>query len=237
MKLKYYLRGLAMGLVIATLILTIANRNNKPLTDAQIRQRAAELGMVDGESLKLSSLQGSTATESTSESSTQESSTAETAATATESTSESSTQESSAAETAATATESTSESSAQESSQAATATTATESASESSTQESSQAATATTATESASGSSAQESSASASGNNATDGGQAVTITIYSGATSYTVSKDLAAAGLVEDAKAYDKYLCDNGYASRIRVGTYQILPGSDEETIAKTIAR
>ncbi|MBR1852254.1 MAG: hypothetical protein IJ794_03620, partial [Lachnospiraceae bacterium] len=61
MKLKYYLRGLATGLVVATLIITIANRDNKPFTDAQVRQRAMELGMVDGDSLKLSSLQSSQA--------------------------------------------------------------------------------------------------------------------------------------------------------------------------------
>lgn len=58
MKLKYYLRGLAIGVVLTTLILTIANADNKPLTDAQIRQRALELGMVESSSLKLTDVQG-----------------------------------------------------------------------------------------------------------------------------------------------------------------------------------
>ncbi|MBR1771015.1 MAG: hypothetical protein IJ747_03190, partial [Lachnospiraceae bacterium] len=60
LKLRYYLRGLAVGILLTTLILTIANADNKPLTDAQIRQKAREMGMVDGDSLKLSSLQGET---------------------------------------------------------------------------------------------------------------------------------------------------------------------------------
>lgn len=50
MKLKYYLRGLGIGVVVTTIILAIA-LNNKPmeLTDAQIKERAAEFGMVEKE--------------------------------------------------------------------------------------------------------------------------------------------------------------------------------------------
>ena len=51
-----------------------------------------------------------------------------------------------------------------------------------------------------------------------------------------MSKDLAAAGLVEDAKAYDTFLCDNGYATKIHVGSYEILPGTSGEEIARMIA-
>lgn len=48
MKLKSYLRGLGLGIVVTTLILVIAfNNRNKPMTDAQIMSRAYELGMVE----------------------------------------------------------------------------------------------------------------------------------------------------------------------------------------------
>ena len=48
MKLKYYLRGLGIGVIVTTIILAIAlNRKTEALTDAQIKERAAELGMVE----------------------------------------------------------------------------------------------------------------------------------------------------------------------------------------------
>lgn len=53
MKLKYYLRGLGIGIIVTTIILVIAlERKPETLTDAQIKARAAELGMVEGGPLK-----------------------------------------------------------------------------------------------------------------------------------------------------------------------------------------
>lgn len=53
MKLKYYLRGIGIGVIVTTIILMIAlGRDTEVLTDAQIKQRAAELGMVEGGLLK-----------------------------------------------------------------------------------------------------------------------------------------------------------------------------------------
>ena len=188
LKLRYYLRGLAVGILLTTLILTIANADNKPLTDAQIRQKAREMGMVDGDSLKLSSLQGETEAVAASAAAQESGAAASTESTAAQESSAAASSESAAAQ----------ESSAAASSESA---------------------------------SVQESSAPA-GNT----GEAVILRIVSGATSYTVSKDLAAAGLVEDAKAYDTYLCDNGFASKIHVGTYEIYPGTSGEEIARMIA-
>lgn len=67
-------------------------------------------------------------------------------------------------------------------------------------------------------------------------GETVTITIRSGESSVTVSKTLEAAGLVESASAYDRFLCENGYDRKIRVGTYEIPVGASEEEIAEIIA-
>lgn len=53
MKLKYYLRGLGIGVIVTTIILAIAlGRKPEALTDAQIKERAAELGMVEEELIK-----------------------------------------------------------------------------------------------------------------------------------------------------------------------------------------
>lgn len=47
MKLKYYLRGMGIGIIVTTLILMIAyGQRNVKLTDAEIIQRAEVLGMV-----------------------------------------------------------------------------------------------------------------------------------------------------------------------------------------------
>ena len=47
MKLKYYLRGLGIGIIVTTIILMISfAMHNKEMTDSQIIERAEELGMV-----------------------------------------------------------------------------------------------------------------------------------------------------------------------------------------------
>lgn len=45
MKLKYYLRGLGIGIILTTLILTISG-NQKKLSEAEIITKAMELGMI-----------------------------------------------------------------------------------------------------------------------------------------------------------------------------------------------
>ena len=64
MKLKYYLRGLGIGMAVTALILGISfsgrqGQETQTLTDDQIKERAAELGMVDSSELTLAALQNS----------------------------------------------------------------------------------------------------------------------------------------------------------------------------------
>jgi len=63
----------------------------------------------------------------------------------------------------------------------------------------------------------------------------VQITVQGGDGSQTVARKLAEAGLVDDAVAYDKYLCANGYDKKICTGTHIIPVGASEEEIAKII--
>ena len=65
----------------------------------------------------------------------------------------------------------------------------------------------------------------------------VTLVIERGESSVSVSRSLAQLGLVESAKAYDRYLCENGYDKLIRVGTHKIKVGSTQEEIAEIISR
>ncbi len=70
-----------------------------------------------------------------------------------------------------------------------------------------------------------------------DNGETVTLTIVRGDSSVSVSRRLYEAGLVESAVEFDKYLCKEGYDKYICVGTFEIAPNSDFETIAKIITK
>lgn len=67
--------------------------------------------------------------------------------------------------------------------------------------------------------------------------ETVRITISSGTGSRTVCNRLAEAGLIENAAAFDEYLIDSGYSKRISAGTFEIPVGASEEEIAKIISR
>ena len=66
--------------------------------------------------------------------------------------------------------------------------------------------------------------------------ETVTIVIVRGDSSYTVSRRLEEAGLVEDAREYDSYLVANGYSKTIRTGTHKIPMGATWKEIAEIIA-
>ena len=182
MKLKYYLRGLGIGMAVTALILGISfsgrqGQEAQTLTDEQIRERASELGMVDSSELTLAALQNSAQTQTTMEPEVTEEPKPTTEPENTidpETTVEPET---------TTELETTAEP---------------EPATESETSQTS-------------------------------------ITIRKGADSGSVSRQLYEAGLVENAKAFDNYLCNNGYSRSISPGIYEIAPGTAEEEIAKII--
>ncbi|MCM1189546.1 MAG: hypothetical protein NC541_09640 [bacterium] len=70
-----------------------------------------------------------------------------------------------------------------------------------------------------------------------DSEEHVTVTVRSGAGSLEICNRLKEAGLIEDARAFDQYLIDQGYSKRISVGTYSIPVGADWEKIAKIITK
>lgn len=72
MKLRYYMRGLGIGIIVTALVMGIATRDRAPLTDAEIKAAAYELGMVDSSSLKLSDIQPPSESEESKETPNQE---------------------------------------------------------------------------------------------------------------------------------------------------------------------
>ena len=212
MKLKYYLRGLGIGMAVTALILGISfsgrqGQEAQTLTDEQIRERASELGMVDSSELTLAALQNSAQPQTTMEPEVTEKpkltadpeTTTEPEATAEP---ETTTEPKATAEPETTA------------EPKATAEPETTAAPEMTTEPE--------ATKEPELITAPEQSQT-------------TITIKKGSDSGSVSRMFYEAGLVENAKAFDNYLCNNGYSRSINPGIYEIAPGTSEEEIAKII--
>lgn len=63
----------------------------------------------------------------------------------------------------------------------------------------------------------------------------VSLQIIRGDSSVSVSKRMEELGLIDDASAYDRYLCQNGYDKKIRTGTYEIPVNATQEEIARMI--
>ena len=66
-------------------------------------------------------------------------------------------------------------------------------------------------------------------------GASVVITIGNGDGSYSASKKLAEAGVVSSAESFDNFLCENGYDKKIRAGTYTIPADASDEQMARII--
>lgn len=218
MKLKYYLRGLGIGMAVTALILGISfsgrqGQEAQTLTDEQIRERASELGMVDSSELTLAALQNSAQPQTTMEPEVTEKpkltadpeTTTEPEATAELET----TTEPKATTEPETMTE-------------PEATAEAETMTEPETTAEPKMTTEPEATKEPELTTAPEQSQT-------------TITIKKGSDSGSVSRMLYEAGLVENAKAFDNYLCNNGYSRSINPGIYEIAPGTSEEEIAKII--
>lgn len=58
MKLKYQMRGLGIGIIVTAILMGVTTSHGIPLTDAEIKARALELGMVESNSLKLTDVGG-----------------------------------------------------------------------------------------------------------------------------------------------------------------------------------
>ena len=167
MKIQYYLRGLGIGIIVTALVMGITKDRKEPLTEAEIRAMALEIGMVDSNSLKLTDTQASGEPDSFS---------------------------------------------------------------------------GTPEPEEPSGDEGpgEGEDGEEPGEPSGDEGQpdeGITVEIEPGAGSRAICRMLEEAGLIEDADSFDRYLIDNGYSKRIRMGTYVIIPGTDPEEIARIITR
>ena len=246
MKLRFYLRGLGIGILVTAIILTIAYRGKTtPMTDDEVRERAKQLGMEDkygsgtladmqadsGEAEDAAAADVGKKDDTAAASDTDK--TDDATATDTDKTDDTATvsdtdktNNTAAAdtgkpdETAATAdTDKTDHS----------AVTDTDKTDET-------AATDTGKTEQT----AETDSENGSDDQADDESPVVSSTdtlfvVSSGQGSDTVAVNLKKAGLVKDSAAFDAYLCSKGYDKILRTGKHVIPAGATEEQIAKIL--
>ena len=223
MKLRYYFRGLGIGILVTALIMGMTSKAGRPLTDAEIRAKALTLGMVDPDSISLGSL-GSGSSNGTEhgdvpdtdpdkdrEDNGQVQGTPETAKSSEDPDSQGTKEPEGTKEPAISSPplESTAPEPSPTHSPSYTP------------------ATTPTPTPTVSPSPTPDPTPTV---------ETVTILIVRGDSSYTVSRRLEEAGLIENARDYDTYLVDNGYSKTIRTGTYKIPVNATWEQIAKIIA-
>lgn len=175
MTLKYYLRGLGIGIIVTAVIMGISMSGRKAtMTDAEVKERAKELGMVESTVL------------------------AESAIVQKERESKEETVEAKSEQHQEEVTEPESEQQPDD--------------------------------EALQKQEPSEETAEADSNKVIKN-----ITIFKGDSSESVSTRLAEAGLVESAKAYNLYLCNNHYDKSLSVGTYEIPSDATDEEIAQII--
>jgi len=184
MKLKYYLRGLGSGIIIATAVLAIAfaitNR------DANIISKARELGMIFAEEKENTTKDSESTSKNDKDTSSEEITSKENDEATTD---EPSTEEPSSEE--PTTEEPTTE----------------EPTTEEPTTE-----------------------------KATQGKEYVFV-IKRGMTSESVAWILYKAGIIDNVEMFNDYLKHNGYATRIKIGTFVVHKGDSYETLAKIVTR
>ena len=188
MKLKYYLRGIGIGIVVTAVIMGVALGNPAGgISDDEVRARAEKLGMSDD-------------TRVLSENEEKETKTQETATPEIQKTTEPT-----AKPTTAPTTEPTAEVAAEPTTEP---TVVAPEPSEPVTSE-------------------PESAESAE----------IVIEVRPGDGSYAVAQAVQSAGLVDDAGAFDRFLCQNGYDKKICTGSHTIPAGSSEAEIAAILCK
>lgn len=230
MKLKYYLRGLGIGMLTAALVLIISGNAGARMSDEAVKRRAAQLGMVEKDTTVLDDIGGEAAEESAGTDTLSEPSGTGTIPENTEKVEETESGEDTAEQTGETAPGGDTETQAGEVESEEKAEQGEESAAEADAekrtlvQEIEQRAddVADRAEEAAENSVPEKT---------------VRLDVRRGDSSISVARRAAEAGLVQSAADFDVFLCSNGYDKRISIGSYEIAEGASEKEIAEIITR
>ena len=225
MKFKYYLRGIGIGIIFASIIFLIAYRENVPakMSNEEIVERAKQLGMVEAND-PINKLIDKKSDNKSDENASEEKESAEKA-----STEEIKTE---AENTEATTEEQTTEATTTEKQTTEEQTTETKTTEAKTTE----AKTTEAKTTEARTSEQQAAEKQTTEEKNTKKSKTIEITIARGSSSYPVCLKLKELGLIDDAAKYDDYLIEHGYANRISVGTHKLKMGMSYHDIAELIS-
>ena len=206
MKLKPYLRGLGIGMIVTALILhfSMKNSNDSGMTDSEIKARAAELGMIENTVLSNTVSQQSVSVDFSE---------------IIEGDDDSELLPESSDEPVSEPSAVPSEEPVAEPSEEPVAEPSTE----------------PSVAASPSPSPSVAPSVAASPADSDTPVNYVTVTVVSGDSSYAVAKKVYDAGLVSSTALFDQYLCANGYDRFISVGQHRIPVDATDEEIAKIL--
>lgn len=218
MRLNYFLRGLGVGVVVTTLILTISHNANRKMSDNEIIERAGELGMTFVTPSEAASKEDETSAVESSEEET-----TSVIGTSKEETSQNSSKGNGTEDVLTTSSEKESE----------TSTTAgeTESQKETTTQKETESQKETTTQKEtvSQEETSQESTTDKKGEVVT-----YTLTVARGMSSNEVCKVLYDNGIIDNAVDFDNYLVSRGYAEKIRVGIFEVRSDMSYDELAAT---
>ncbi len=243
MKLKYQMRGLGIGIIVTALLMGVVTDNRIPLSDAEIRMLALELGMVDSDSLKLSDIPNVAPGSSEED---------EPSSTGADGASEPETEENGGdgSEEGGSASGPQGDSGGDSGDEGESGSAGDAVGGEGSPGNVGDAAGEEGQSGNVGDAAGEEGQFGNAGDAAGEEGQPgnaegssagtasdspITVVIEGGATSYSVCLELQRLGLVEDAARFDNFLCDMGYSKSVREGTFQIPAGTSEEEIARII--
>lgn len=228
MKLKYYMRGLGIGILITTIVLSIGGKK-EGLSDEEIMAKAKDLGMVMREDTddKLEEVMGNLSAKDDKDMQDTNDTSNNTEKDVASLPNEESTTVEYEAEGADTDVIETSE---EES--ATGATESSEKESDTGVTEPSDNETDTDVSELS-----NEESDTGTSDSSDENTDNVTFTIVRGMSSGQVSELLMQEGLIDDAEDFDNFIIRNGKASVIRIGTYTLPKDSDYEMILEAITK
>lgn len=235
MKLRYYLRGLGIGMLVAALVLILSGNTGGKMSDEAVRHRAAELGMVEKDKTVLGDIGDEVSdgqpedigqnagTEDAAVSKEENDGTAGETDTAPEEEKDitaEGTGGTSGEEAAGTLNEPEESPEAEASTEAAEAVEEEQSLAEQIEQRADEVA----------GRAREVAENSVSVNT-------VTFDVRQGDSSYSVARRAKELGLVESEEDFDIFLCQNGYDKRISVGSYEIAVGATQKEIADIVTK
>lgn len=232
MKLKFYLRGLGIGIVVTAIILHfVLSSSGGEMSDEQIKLRAQELGMIENTVLKPSVSGNSSEANIESKDANIDSNSDTKTDSGSDITVDADKKDTTTVEDANTENANSEDANSEGANLDGTDDSTTIDVDEDKNQDKD----AGTNTETDTETDTSVSDNTVSENTVSDENEMKTVVIYAGDGSYAAAKRAYDAGLVDSAAEFDMYLCKNNYDKRLTTGTHYIPAGSTNEEIAKIL--